>query len=276
MLPIHTIFVRHGKSEGNEAGERARPPLSDESAYTREFIDRHSAYWRLTDQGIREAKNAGHWLKDWLHERKEHLFQGHFVTSHLRGLETAGHLDLPYAKWKIQPLLRERDWGHLDTMPPSRRAEVFPYDVMGQKSSAPLNWTPPNGEDLLTKSLFVDRVLQTLHREYSDADDVVIVCHGETMLAADMLLRRLSFEDLRRITRSRDPRDKIHNCQIIVYSRRDPDTGVLYSSPRWRLSVCPWDTTRSNDVWEPIVRKTYSNDDLLSLVGKYPRLVNDK
>ena len=71
---------------------------------------------------------------------------------------------------------------------------------------------------------------------------------------------------------SPDPHIKIHNTQILHYSRRDPATGAVAPYLNWMRSVCPWDLNLSSNEWRPIVRKKYSNADLLELVQRTPRL----
>lgn len=48
------------------------------------------------------------------------------------------------------------------------------------------------------------------------------------------------------IEESTDYRDKIWNCQIIHYTRRDPVTGDVGPAFNWVRSICPWDTSTSS------------------------------
>jgi len=59
-MPVDLVFVRHGRSEGNEAREQSKQ--GDNSHYTDEFRARRNREWRLTDLGIEQAKAAGHWI----------------------------------------------------------------------------------------------------------------------------------------------------------------------------------------------------------------------
>ena len=65
---------------------------------------------------------------------------------------------------------------------------------------------------------------------------------------------------------SEDPKDHIHNCQILQYTRRDPASGELKPYCGWMRSICPTDLKKSHNEWEPIVRPTFSNADLLAEV----------
>src|SRR3989338_3726543 len=99
-LPIDLVLVRHGQSEGNAAKRRSE--AGDHSAFTKEFLNRHSASFRLTDKGCAQAQRAGEYI------RKEFYGNGiifdRFVTSeYIRAKETAGLLDLPNAQWYTDP-----------------------------------------------------------------------------------------------------------------------------------------------------------------------------
>jgi NAD+ kinase len=114
-------------------------------------------------------------------------------------------------------------------------------------------------------------VLNTLHRECSDRR-VLVVCHGEVMWAFRVRLERMPQERYRELDQSPDQRIKIHNCQILHYTRRDPVSGELGPHLNWLRSVCPWDPGRSGNEWQPIRRVSYSNADLLAVVAKTPPL----
>src|SRR5262245_8607843 len=144
-------------------------------------------------------------------------------------------------------------------------------DDMRRRELDAFFWAPPNGESMATLYLRIDRVLDTLHRECSDKR-VLIVCHGEVMWAFRVRLERMSQEDYRLLDQSSDPQLKIHNCQVLHYTRRDPQTGLVAAHLNWLRSVCPWDAARSNDAWRRIQRQRCSNRDLLAIVEQTPRL----
>ena len=60
-LPIDLVLVRHGQSEMNAAKRRSE--AGDHSAFTKEFMERHSASFPLTDLGRRQAEQAGEYLQ---------------------------------------------------------------------------------------------------------------------------------------------------------------------------------------------------------------------
>ncbi len=93
------------------------------------------------------------------------------------------------------------------------------------------------------------------------------------MWAFRITLEQLSPQRYAELDLSDDPRDHIHNCQILHYTREHPETQELAPNYRWMRSVCPTDLSQSRNNWEPVIRQLYTNDDLLALVAKTPRLI---
>jgi NAD+ kinase len=269
MLPPDLVLVRHGHSEGNLFSKRSRAGIN--SDWTEEFANRHSSRWRLTDQGREQALIAGAWIREHL----AHLlpFGRHYVSEYVRARETAGLLDLPGAVWFKEFYLRERDYGALDVLPDDERQVRFAESLRRRAMDA-FFWTPPEGESLAQLCLRIDRVLYTLHRECTHFP-VVIVCHGEVIRAFRVRLERMVQERFAAWEASDDPKERIHNCQVLHYTRRDLVSGEVapYYS-HWR-SVCPWDSSLSDPQWQEIVRCRYTNEELLAELEQYPRLVAD-
>ncbi len=124
---------------------------------------------------------------------------------------------------------------------------------------------------MATLCLRIDRILTTLHRECTE-QRVLIVCHGEVMWAFRLRLERLTPERYRCLDQSRNPHDKIHNCQVLHFTRRDPETGAVATHLDWLRSVCPWDASLSSNEWQPISRTRYSNEELMNVVEQTPPL----
>jgi NAD+ kinase len=263
-MPLDLVLVRHGESEGNVAFGLSRQ--GDHSHYTPEFLARHSSRWRLTDKGVAQAHNAG----DWLRRNLAESFDRYYVSEYLRAMETAAHLGFQGARWFCEFYLRERDWGALDVMSFEERRQRY-GDELRRRELDTFFWAPPAGESLANMCLRIDRVLDTLHRECADRR-VLIVCHGEVMWGFRVRLERMSQERYRELDQSREPQVKIHNCQVLHYTRRDPTTGVLGAHLNWVRSVCPWDSTLSSNEWQGIRRPSYANDDLRAVAEKSPRL----
>jgi broad specificity phosphatase PhoE len=212
---------------------------------------------------------------DWFRSDLGHIhFDRYYVSEYTRAVETAGHLGLPTTEWRIELYLRERDWGGLDVVSVEER-EVRFRESWNARHASPFLWTPPNGESLASVCQRVDRVMDTLHREY-DGQNVIIVCHGEVMWAFRRRLERMSEARFMELEHSRDPRDRINNCQVLHYTRMDPSRNVIAPAPylNWMRSVCPWKPDELHQAtWNPIVRKVYSNEELLALANQIEPMV---
>lgn len=275
MLPVDLVLVRHGESEGNVATQRSRQ--GDHSVFTPEFLARHSSRFRLSARGREQAVAAGEWLRGEFSLLCPTIpgsasFDRHYTSEYVRAMETAALLGLPAARWYADFYLRERNWGDMEVLPESERKAHFAAS-MAMKKCAPFFWTPPNGESIAEVCLRVDRVLATLHREADTFRRVVLVCHGEVMWAFRVRLERLSERQYKQMDLSKDPHDRIHNCQVLHYSRRDPATGFTYPFANWVRSVCPLDPVLSSNEWRAISRQTFTNEELLARVQKTKPMV---
>ncbi|HEY4486937.1 MAG TPA: histidine phosphatase family protein [Candidatus Paceibacterota bacterium] len=268
MLPMDLVLVRHGQSEGNAAKRLAEK--GDESAYTPEFLNRHTASFRLTKTGRSQAKRAGKWLRDEFFE-DSFGFDRFLMSEYTRAEETAALLNLPDASWLPEFNLTERDWGDLDNCTQSERENRF-KEALKMREIEPFFSRPPNGESMAQACLRIWRILHMLHEECSDKR-VIIVCHGEIMWAFRMMLERTPKDRFKRLYLSKRPENKIHNCQIIHYTRRNPKTGELAKHANWVRMVRPTQRPVWVGNWKKIVRPRYSNEQLLKRVSKIPSFV---
>jgi NAD+ kinase len=266
-LPIDLVLVRHGQSEGNAAKRLSEK--GDHSAFTEAFRNRHSASYRLTKKGREQAKLAGAWLfKEFWPKQK---FDRFVTSEYIRAMETAGLLGLPEAKWFCDFYLTERDWGELDICPENEREAKF-GDALRRRKVEPFFWRPPNGESFADLCLRVDRVLQTLHRECSDKR-ILMVCHGEVMRAFQVRLERMSQVRFKESIFSDNKEDRIYNCQILHYTRKDPKTKKIFPYAGWVRAVRPTYDPVWSSPWRIIERPTYSNDELLEVVSRTPSML---
>lgn len=265
-MPIDLVLVRHGTSEGNAAKRLSEK--GDHSAIAK-LKGRHTASFRLTEQGRHQAKRAGDWLKRAYYPAPG--FDRYYASEYARALETAGLLDLPEARWYTDFYISERNWGDMDVLPEDERQEKF-GEALALRHSEPFFWTPHNGESFADLCLRIDRMLATLARECSEKR-VLIVCHGEVMWAFRIRLERMAQGTFKELHLSKDPMHKIHNCQIIHYTRTSPETGKIDRHYNWMRWIRPTNVPPTESGWRPITRQSYSNRDLLELVGRKPALV---
>lgn len=266
MLPLNLVFVRHGESEGNVANSRSR--LGDHSAFTTDFLDRSSRTWRLTNIGIDQAIAAGKWLK----EQFPQGFGRYYVSEYHRAMETAAYLDLPEARWYTEPDLRERDRGYVDVKSHEELKEQWDY-VLKQRTIDSFLWCPPGGESLAQmRGGRIRNHLGTLARECSNLS-VIEVVHGEVEWTCRLLLERMSLKRFYQLDQSKSSKDRMHNCQILHYTRVNPKTGVKEVTYNWMRSVCPWDLSLSSNNWQKIIRPSYTSKELLDLVKEQNRMI---
>lgn len=269
-MPIDFVAVRHGQSEGNKAKRLSE--AGDHSAYTKEFLGRHTASWRLTDLGVEQALSAGIWLRHTFGDAPVVPFDRCYTSEYIRAQETAAYLGLHGARWYTDYNWSERDWGTLDKVHPDEREAQFGEHIR-LRDAEPFFWRPINGESFAGLCNRLRSPLGTMHRECSDKR-VIAVCHGEVLGALAVLLERIPQTEFRRRSLSHDTADRIHNCQIHWYTRRDPVTGTVTNRyhhvrrVRTENGVATWDTG-----WQPNVRRTYSNTDLLAHVHMTERMV---
>lgn len=263
-MPEDLYLVRHGESEGNLVNRRSR--AGDDSLFTPEHLGRHSSEWHLTDRGIQQARAAGEFLR-----REAKLpFDVYLTSEWVRAMETAAYLEIPHAQWHPYLYLRERSMGELEALPHKEKVARFGASLEMRKRY-PYLWRADRGEAFEDISLKWDRIQQILHRKYA-MQRALVVSHEGVLWEARHLIERLLIRDMDRLLSSQDPKDGIHNCQIIHYTRRNPETGQLSAHLDWVRSICPWDLSLSSNEWRPVVRRTYTNEDLLRMAADYPRL----
>jgi|SRR3989344_6545946 len=271
MLPKDIILVRHGQSEGNKAYKASRK--GDNRFFTPEFRDKHSRTFRLTDLGVRQAKAAGEWFK----ANAPMPLDRFYVSDYIRAKETAGYLDLPGAEWRVEYHLRERDLALMDNCPEDEKKRLFVLEEKQYEADPFLSYPAGGGESVAALCLR-EKATMIPHwaRECSDKR-IIAVCHGHVMRVIQIEFEDLGHDDFIRLDSSDDPKDKMRNCQILWYTRIDPETGEENERLVAVRSVCPL-VCPSNTVedfgWRRIQRHRYTNQDLLEEVSRYPRHVN--
>ncbi len=260
-LPRNLVLLRHGESESNRVKKLLKKGGLDWFAnliricWRKKFRKRPSSTFRLTDKGREQAEIAGKWIR----ENIGLAFDGYYVSEYLRAMETAGRLSF-LAQWKTDFCLNERSWGRLMIVPEEAKELNDFY------------WRPRGGESMPDVCLRWDRFMDRLIRECPNRD-VIVVCHREMMRAARARIEKMSQWEYRALVSSGRVKDRIHNCQILHYSREDPKTKTLSENFDWMRSVCPTDISRSDNFWMPIKRKGYTNSELLKIAEETPRMI---
>lgn len=263
MMSKHLVFIRHGRSDGNDASMLLRENRYDE--IPKGLFGLPGWKWRLTPEGERQCLAARAWIVENL---GENFFTKGFASSYVRARETVGLLDLSI-DWKLNLFVREREYGELDCLPTKDQLEAY-YREMQKKRENRLFWIPPSGESFADLAHRADRLYDTLHRECSQ-DRVLVVTHGDTIGAHRILLERLLPEEFEK--RETDPDYDIHNCGILHYTRQNPfDPDDVRENLDWVRYINPCEPpTDPRAAWKGVVRRKYSSRELLEQATSYPR-----
>ncbi len=263
-MPLDLLLVRHGQSEGNVALDAADE--GDRRHITDEFRERNASDWRLSKAGRAQAKRAGRWIREWMAKQAPSGFDRYYCSPYVRTMETAALLGLPDARWQLEALVRERDFGLWAAIPKPDIPAEFPL-THEQRERHKFLWRPESGESTADLDLRVRDVLASMAREMAGRQ-VICVTHEDTMRAFRFRLERMTITEW--IQHGEDDLLDVPNCGILHYTRRRKDGTVANKFDRVRL-VDP-----SGDgggwKWRKIQRRNFTNDELLEQVEAIPPL----
>lgn len=290
-LPKTLTLVRHGQSESNAAKRFAERGAPHPNEAALQLV--HTSRRRLTPHGVRQAERAGEWLRQDF--EREALRRGEkpwdnvygFVSPYIRAMETAGRLDLPLEhKWLPDARLAERNWGDMDQLTYEERIAKYGEDNLRERHG--IFWPAGNGETLQALASRLWEHFDMLAREHEE-HHIIQTSHGETILTERFMVERWLPEDVVHMMLATDTRyakevlgqetdwqNKIINCRIIQYTRERADGTWADSYCRVRL-VAPSapDDPKYNLDWQPIVRRTFSNEELLAYVEQFNHYLTD-
>jgi broad specificity phosphatase PhoE len=270
-MPNHLVLVRHGLSEGNFARDMAKE--GDPSYFDEDFRERPGHEWRLMPEGVEQAQRAGLWIQE--NVIKPYGLPGfdrYFYSPHRRTAETAASLELPGAAWRLNRMLRERSWGEIEELSREEHQELYPRNYAWQQRDK-MNWSPPGGESVVQISDGrVREFFDTLHRDHDQKaiKSAIAVTHGEWIWAARLALEYMSNEDWE--VADDDPSEKIHNCQVVHYTRIDPKSGEIAPYLKWMRSVKAGEGEQGPGDWRESERAVLGNEELLIQAEQLPRL----
>lgn len=269
-MPRTLTLIRHGESESNlakRAAERGEPFPPEQE---KQLMNVHTSERRLTPKGVKQAQQAGVWMRKFLASEAGVPVRG-YVSPYVRAAETASLMNLGI-QWRIDSRICERNWGKLDQMTHDERMKMFKKEL-GRREEFALFWKPPGGDSLMNVFLMLRDLDLTLEKKCSNMN-VVMVCHGETMLSGRFLREYWLPRDLRNAMQSNDQHFKTMNCRIIQYTRDDEQGNTRDFYVRVRF-VDPRDPTNpdTNHDWMPVERRLWSDDDLLEYVNLHPRFL---
>ncbi len=234
-MDVEIVLVRHGESERNLSCDHAREGRPEWLArQMREETEEE--LWPLTETGRDQARRTGAWIR----ENVGSAFDVGVCSPYVRARDTAHLLGFD-VNWREDERVRERLWGDYCA------AGLEPYTVDGYlqhlAECADFTWkTPfPGGERLAD---LVPRVSEFLHELLAQASArAIVVCHGGTLRAMQMVLERLPEGEHRRMAPVR-----LSNGCIMQFQLSFVDGDRSRWAGRWRLAqpniegapVSPW------------------------------------
>lgn len=266
-MPQDLVLIRHGQSEANVRQKASK--RGDNSLFTDDLVTVPDNSWRLTELGANQAKTAGTYLQ----EKFSQGFDRYIVSPFMRTRETAANLQLPEATWEENRIIRERSWGEIDGLSVAEFERDYPNNALLKKKD-PIYWAPPAGESLATVvENRASNFLRGLSRDSSGAR-VLAVTHGEFITSTRMLIERWADEKFHEI--EEDPTQKIRNCLMVHYTRRNPETGKLADRFRWvKLAYPKGNEVVESDWSEFDSARRLTNEQLLNLVESQERRLVD-
>lgn len=265
-MPFDLVLIRHGQSEANVRQKASK--RGDNSLFTDDLVTVPDNSWRLTALGARQANIAGAHLQ----KRFPSRFSRQILSPFMRTRETAANLNMPMSSWEENRIIRERSWGEIDGLSIEEFEEKYPQNAL-YKRKDPIYWCPPAGESLA--SVIENRAsnfLRSLERD-SVNSQVLAVTHGEFIVATRMLIEGWSDERFHEV--EDDEEQKIRNCMMVHYSRRNPEKRGEYTDGfSWvRLSYPSVEENRVIEgEWKRIQRpEAITNEELFALVESQER-----
>lgn len=260
--PNELVFVRHGESEANVMYQIAK---ERGGRFPEQFRNKSNSEMELSPLGVEQAIEAGKWIRENINGG---VFAQYYVSPFKRAMHTAGYLHLPEAEtkpvWKVRDYIREQSFGHFEGLTTEEQKEKYP-EIMVRKDIDGVYWSRLGGEsmsDLVFRTKI--GIIHTLYREVA-GKNAIIVAHGNLLWVVRIIMEGLTYEAYHELDSPANQKEKMNNCQVLQYTRINPaNPSEVASNFNWMRSVCPWDTSLSNNKWREIKRLKYTNDDLLS------------
>ena len=247
-LPVDLLLVRHALSVDN--ARRAE-----------NYKDKDEEQQSKPDSQVELAPDSEGQIKktrQWLLKNHGPRFDLYWVAPFRRTRITAGSLDLPEAQWDEKNELRERSMGTLRNVP--RNDDRFQGRALD-----PFYWKPEEGERVAE---VCESRVRLCYEELSESEvgSAIVITSGIVISCFRMRIQSWTVEEYNKQYNSeRNGKSWIHNCSILWYSRRNPETKeVVPGRYQWVRQTCPWDLSLSGNTWEHIPeRKKLSNQELI-------------
>lgn len=236
VFPFENLLVgRHARSWANLASARAS---EGDHSLIEQFRHQHTSTMALDPEGVKQAERKGNFLKS------NGLIPGAFlVTSrYTRAIETVRHMDVGIP-WEEDDRLNERDWGPMDQISSAERTQRWPM-WKTYKEANPHEWEPVEGESIRQVRLRAASLLAELGTRFPRQSGC-IVAHGETNLAIQACVERLTPEEFNRMEMNM----RMENATLVHYH----SNGSCHrngSGRLWKRTIDPHTETITH--WEEV------------------------
>jgi broad specificity phosphatase PhoE len=227
--------VRHGQSVANAAFATA-----EAAGHNRAEVTGPDAQVGLSELGRRQAAELGRW---WAAQPADRLPEVALCSPFLRARQTFDLIAENAPEWsarvgppRIDERLRDRDMGDLAMMTGRQIADRFPAEAARRRDSDEFTYRPPNGESFGDVADRLAAVLADVRRDHAGRR-VLMVAHDAVVLMLRRLLERMSWDDLRVVTRAgpvanasitrwvnADGRLVLSGYNVTTHLQRPPDT----------------------------------------------------
>lgn len=277
MLPLDFFCIRHGESHGGK--ELGKFRKDKDSIFSPEFLNCFNGDVPLSNTGKKQARVVGEWLKDWLKEKKLPCFDRHLASTHIRAPETGALLNLPNAEWELDSQLHERDNGLWGSLPDKNWQERFDRNVDLEQIHY-FYTRMPGGESIENTCVRLRPFVSDLDREEKNTKRVVVVAHRDVAQALRVIFEGTTPNEFHERWKANLSFFRIGNGQILHYTRVDPfavgePKFTHYDRFGWVRSINPWCPEYAGHGWMTIKKRLYSNEELLAMVERFPKLIDD-
>lgn len=221
--PNNLVLVRHGLSIYNEERELVNRGVL--KTYSSKIKSLRDADIPLSTKGKYQAKKTGIFLA-----KKFGHFDAVFVSPLKRAMDTTRLIikSLPRTNLIVEERIREKESGVSDGLTPDEMMTLFPYEYARKQKEKKYYYRPIGGESYPDLNLRIWSFLNTLVREYSKKN-ILIVSHSAVMLSFRKNLEKFNEAEVLKINRE----DDIKNCAIISYAY-DPN---MKPKPKMKLDI---------------------------------------
>lgn len=269
--PLELTLIRHGESEINVVSRTEKnKELHPDSDV---IYGRHDFEHRLTPRGVEQALTAREWL---IAEGKDpEDYDERYVSPCFRTLETAAYIGGATCLWLPDANLVERSWGVFGNTPAEEREKRF-QDTIRQRTMSSFFARLDGGESISDGVTRYRDHMGTLERDQGDKR-VLEVAHGEIMWIARFVIERMLPHEWQEL--DMDKSQSIHNCNVLSYTRINPDEPADIRSSLsagWRRIVDPVNPARSpfDGEWVKLPgKRRFNQQELLSIVSAKARLL---